>query len=461
MVGQRMLGMAEVQECTVHEGCLVKHIKAPPGNKSCLGQPLEQVDETSEHLENPALAIHDTCLKLPEEGALLTVFRQKIRSPLATRAVPSIEDTGIRTLVFIALIANPVTTMEVKTQLAEQLLDSSKPEPERKPEPFPRSHGDVGFQKELVVPGVVDFELIQEDLKTFKPQTPSAYRFGRLSHHSFFSRNHPQPQRVTHIPDLTGKPVCMVLDEFSLAALTQSELLSGYLMGMPTNTVPIGDPQSNRNPQLSSDTWRNNLKELASRVTAFAKEIESRTNEQKEEPPLREQGAKYSAETGRLIPASSQALNRRNRQGQRDHSSGRDGRVQASILPDQELLILELLCQILQTDSLHAIQFWLIYAPPKEKDLALGLLQTAVARLIPQPLPSLPEEKLLSQLQELQEPQETQQATYSPSLKKTKTPPLSKMEKPEFMGKAQVLRLHPATAAEDSEEKTTKTKAES
>ncbi|XP_052599897.1 protein TBATA [Peromyscus californicus insignis] len=345
---------------------------------------------------------------------------------------------------------------EVKTQLAEHLLESPKPEPEKKPEHFSRSHGDAGFQKEPMVPGIVDFELIQEELKIPKPQTPSAYRFGRLSHHSFFSRHHPQPQRVTHIPDFTGKPVCVVRDGFSLAPLTQSALLSGCLMGMPTISDPIGDPQSNRNPQLSSDTWRKNLKDLASR--AFTKEIEPRTNEQKEEPPLREQGAKYSAETGRLIPASCQALSRRGHQGQRGHSSGRDGGVQASILQDQDLLILELLCQILQTDSLHAIQFWLLYAPPKEKDLALGLLQTALAQLIPQPLLSLPEENLLNQLQELQEPQETQQTTYSPSLKKTKTPPLSKAEKPEFVGKAQVLRVH---SDEDSEEKTTKTKAES
>lgn len=60
----------------------------------------------------------------------------------------------------------------------------------------------------------------------------------------------------------------------------------------------------------------------------------------KEEPPLREQGAKYSAETGRLIPASSQALSRRrNHQGQRSHSSGKDGGAQPSILQDQELLV--------------------------------------------------------------------------------------------------------------------------
>ncbi|XP_038199552.1 protein TBATA isoform X2 [Arvicola amphibius] len=354
-------------------------------------------------------------------------------------------------------------TTEVKTQLAEQPLVSPKaePEPEKKAEHFPKSHGDVGFQKEPVVPGIVDFELIQEELKTSKPQTPSAYRFGRLSHHSFFSRHHPQPQRVTHIQDLTGKPVCVVRDEFSLAPVTQSVLLSSCLMGMPTISVPVGDPQSNRNPQLPpSDLWKKNLKELASRVAVFTKENErKRKRKRKKKPPVREQGAKYSAETGRLIPASSQALSRRNRQGQRGHPSARDGGAQASVLEDQELLILELLCQILQTDSLSAIQFWLLYAPPKEKDLALGLLQTAVAQLIPQSLPTLPEEKLLNQLQELQEPpQEIQQATYSPSLKKTKTPPLSKTEKPEFMGKAQVLRVHPN---EDSEDKTTKSKAES
>ncbi|XP_076772659.1 protein TBATA isoform X2 [Arvicanthis niloticus] len=374
-------------------------------------------------------------------------------------------------------------TTEVK-QLAEHPLVSPKaePQPEKKPENLPRSHGDVGLQKEPVVPGIVDFEPIHEELKTIKTPTsqptPSAYRFGRLSHHSFFSRHHPQPQRVTHIQapgvqptdltpsaDINGKPVCMIRDEFSLGALAQSTFLSSCLMEMPTISVPIGDPQSNRNPQLStSDTWRKNLKDLASRVTAFTKEIESKTDEQKEEsplrdPPPREQGAKYSAETGRLIPASSQALSRRNRQGQRGHPSGKDGGAQTSVLQDQELLILELLCQILQTDSLRAIQFWLLYAPPKEKDLALGLLQTAVAQLIPQSLPTIPAEKLWNQLQELQEPpQETQQATYSPSLKKTKTPPLPKPDKPEYIGKAQVLLVHPS---EDPEEQATRPKAES
>lgn len=34
--------------------------------------------------------------------------------------------------------------------------------------------------------------------------------------------------------------------------------------------------------------------------------------------------------------------------------------------------ILELLSQILQTDSLNAIQFWLLYAPPKGEDTVWG-----------------------------------------------------------------------------------------
>ncbi|XP_063566080.1 protein TBATA isoform X14 [Gorilla gorilla gorilla] len=272
----------------------------------------------------------------------------------------------------------------------------------------PRSPRDSGPQKELVIPGIVDFEWIRRALRTPKPQTPGTYCFGRLSHHSFFSRHHPHPQHVTHVQDLTGKPVCVVRD--FPAPLPESTVFSGRQMRIPTISVPIGDPQSNRNPQLSSEAWKKELKELASRV-AFTKEdeLKKKEKEQKEEP-LREQGAKYSAETGRLIPTSTRAVGRRrSHQGQQSQSSSRDEGVQAFLLQDQELLVLELLCQILETDSLSAIQFWLLYAPPKEKDLALGLLQTAVAQLLPQPLVSIPTEKLLNQLQEVREPPQEKQ----------------------------------------------------
>nr|XP_055209538.1 protein TBATA isoform X13 [Gorilla gorilla gorilla] len=375
----------------------------------------------------------------------------------------------------------------------------------------PRSPRDSGPQKELVIPGIVDFERIRRALRTPKPQTPGTYCFGRLSHHSFFSRHHPHPQHVTHVQDLTGKPVCVVRD--FPAPLPESTVFSGRQMRIPTISVPIGDPQSNRNPQLSSEAWKKELKELASRV-AFTKEDELKKKEdttslnwncksrrpqapglsgtdlgaaelgikQKEqkEEPLREQGAKYSAETGRLIPTSTRAVGRRrSHQGQQSQSSSRDEGVQAFLLQDQELLggltspgirfsgpvgrgtgqVLELLCQILETDSLSTIQFWLLYAPPKEKDLTLGLLQTAVAQLLPQPLVSIPTEKLLNQLQEVREPpQEKQEPPCSQSPKKTKITPFTKSEKPEYIGEAQVLRMH---SSQNTEKKKLKPRAES
>nr|XP_055209543.1 protein TBATA isoform X18 [Gorilla gorilla gorilla] len=353
----------------------------------------------------------------------------------------------------------------------------------------PRSPRDSGPQKELVIPGIVDFERIRRALRTPKPQTPGTYCFGRLSHHSFFSRHHPHPQHVTHVQDLTGKPVCVVRD--FPAPLPESTVFSGRQMRIPTISVPIGDPQSNRNPQLSS-AWKKELKELASRV-AFTKEDELKKKEdttslnwncksrrpqapglsgtdlgaaelgikkEQKEEPLREQGAKYSAETGRLIPTSTRAVGRRrSHQGQQSQSSSRDEGVQAFLLQDQELLVLELLCQILETDSLSTIQFWLLYAPPKEKDLTLGLLQTAVAQLLPQPLVSIPTEKLLNQLQEVREPpQEKQEPPCSQSPKKTKITPFTKSEKPEYIGEAQVLRMH---SSQNTEKKKLKPRAES
>ncbi|KAF6111779.1 thymus, brain and testes associated [Phyllostomus discolor] len=346
---------------------------------------------------------------------------------------------------------------EVTTQLAEHPLSPRAELKAEKPEHSLRSHETDKPQKEPLVPGIVDFKVIQEALRTPKPQALGTYRFGHLSHHSFFSRHHPHPQRVTHIQDLTGRPVCVVRDKSSWSPLSQASLLSHYLMKMPTVPAPVGDPRSNRDPRLFSEAWKKELKDLASQVVTFSKENELKNKEQEE--PKREQGAKYSAETGRLIPASTRALSRRHsRQSPGSYTPSRDGGVQTFVLQDQELLILELLCQILQTDSLSAIQFWLLFAPPKEKDLALGLLQTAVAQLLPQPLVSIPTEKLLNQLQEVQEPpQERPQPSFSQSPKKSKTTALPKSEKPEHIGKAQVLRIH---SSQNTEEKAPKPKPE-
>ncbi|XP_026261622.2 protein TBATA [Urocitellus parryii] len=299
---------------------------------------------------------------------------------------------------------------EVRSLDEQPLSPKAELNLEKKPRHWPQSLGDSGPQKELVVPGIVDLELTREKMRSPKAMSSGTYRFGRLSHHSFFSRHHPHPHHVTHIPDFTGRPVCIVRNKLSESPLPRSSILSQCLKVMPSISVPIGDPQSNRNPQLSYEAWKKELKELTSRVVMFTKETEQNNKEQKEEPS-KEQGARYSAETGRLIPASAQALNRHG--SQRSHLPSRDRGVQTSVLQNQELLILELLCQILQTDSLSAVQYWLLYATPTEKDLALALLQRAVSQLLPQPSASPPAERLLNQPQQIQEA--PQEKPHSPS----------------------------------------------
>uniref|UniRef100_H0VM07 Thymus, brain and testes associated n=1 Tax=Cavia porcellus TaxID=10141 RepID=H0VM07_CAVPO len=154
----------------------------------------------------------------------------------------------------------------------------------------PKKSGHSRLQKEPAIPGNVDLEGIQEELRAPRPQIAGAYRFGHLSNHSFFSRHHPHPQRVTHIQGRarsattwlgwnSGKPICVVRDEFSLISLPQFTPLTHSPMGMPTTSVPIGDPRSNRNPQLPSEAWKRELKKLTSRVAVFTKETELKNKE--------------------------------------------------------------------------------------------------------------------------------------------------------------------------------------
>lgn len=94
---------------------------------------------------------------------------------------------------------------------------------------------------------------------------------------------------------------------------------------------------------------------------------------QQKEEPQREQGAKYSAETGRLIPAATQAISRcHSRHSRRqNYPSGRAGGAQTFILQDQELLVRPWEGPSLRKES--------VVAPaPSSEQSQLGLLQTAL-----------------------------------------------------------------------------------
>uniref|UniRef100_A0A8C1V920 Thymus, brain and testes associated n=1 Tax=Cyprinus carpio TaxID=7962 RepID=A0A8C1V920_CYPCA len=150
---------------------------------------------------------------------------------------------------------------------------------------------------------------------TSRTSTRGSLRFGSLSHHSFFSRHNPHPHRVRHMqgePLWTHRPVqkhacvCQCKEVFLLKSLNASSLC---------------------------------------------------------EVPRRK--TQYSAQSGRIIPASSWGGKKRSSRT----SHKRAQRWQTQTLEGVELKVLELLCQILQTDSLSMVQQWLLLASEKGEQL--------------------------------------------------------------------------------------------
>uniref|UniRef100_A0A3B3S4N3 Thymus, brain and testes associated n=1 Tax=Paramormyrops kingsleyae TaxID=1676925 RepID=A0A3B3S4N3_9TELE len=177
-----------------------------------------------------------------------------------------------------------------------------------------------------------------------------AHRFGSLSHHSFFSRHNPHPHRVTHIQGLNGTPVCIVNDD--LWTSTPSPLYPLIKSQMPlTVGRATPDPFLHQNGStIGCD---------------FA------TLQQVTEGPSGRM-TQYSAKTGRIIPASSRACSRHSTQASSRHGR-HQGHPPSPALYDQELRILELLCQVLQTDSLSQVQQWLLYAHQRGESYNLNL----------------------------------------------------------------------------------------
>ncbi|KAK7904632.1 hypothetical protein WMY93_017239 [Mugilogobius chulae] len=109
---------------------------------------------------------------------------------------------------------------------------------------------------------------------------------------------------------------------------------------------------------LLSERWRDELKELAARIQCQEEAVRRHTQ--------------YSSQTGRIIPPSSKSYQRRS-------YSRSQTKTQPQVqLQDQELMVLELLCQILQTDSISTVQHWLLLAGQREKDHVESLLKHAL-----------------------------------------------------------------------------------
>uniref|UniRef100_A0AAY5EW16 Uncharacterized protein n=1 Tax=Electrophorus electricus TaxID=8005 RepID=A0AAY5EW16_ELEEL len=146
-----------------------------------------------------------------------------------------------------------------------------------------------------------------------KVTTRGSARFGTLSLNSFFSRHNPHPHRVTH--------------------------MSGETRGDGGRTGAPGPRHTAIWPRLLSEAWREELKDLAAKV--------SQPCSREEEAPRRK--TQYSAQTGRLIPASSWGAKRRDTQA--SHRRPGTRRPQPAILGGQELRVTHLLKTHTHTQS--------------------------------------------------------------------------------------------------------------
>ncbi|XP_054622823.1 protein TBATA isoform X2 [Dunckerocampus dactyliophorus] len=237
---------------------------------------------------------------------------------------------------------------------------------------------------------------------------------------------------------LNGRPVCMVRDDwFVSSSLFPHPLLKSHIHRQPSiPSLAFVPHQSLRGVNsgksaMFSEAWRDELKELVAKVALSSQAHNDKNEARPEGEPVRRK-TQYSAQTGRIIPPTSMSHHRRS-QTLRLHD------LQA--FHDQELMVLELLCQILQTDSLSAVQQWLLMAGQREKDLVMGMIKQALDGV-----------DLSGQQPILQRRQDFHPGflplTGGPSRKKTQTARseranrTSSSDKPEMVGDTQVLVIH-------------------
>lgn len=122
--------------------------------------------------------------------------------------------------------------------------------------------------------------------------------------------------------------------------------------------------------------WFEELKEISNRAG-----LEPGMGLDHQQQPTAPPKASYSKVTGRLNEAPSRAMTRSGPGSRAGRMPSRQGIFTGGInkQPDNEAVVMDLLSQILQVDSISAIQQWLICATEQEKDLVSDMIRAALA----------------------------------------------------------------------------------
>ena len=246
---------------------------------------------------------------------------------------------------------------------------------------------------------------------TPRPQTSSSVlRFGTYSHASFFSRHNPHPARVRHISGLNGAPICAVNDDgcfpsprrFTLDKLSPAQqryLLQHRIetaaLGLNSSMFPVDTITGVQSypvrreravPQFGlvpvTDSWRDELRAFCGHAGLTQPPAPAPAPQTAAGGKPRQ--TRYSENTGRLIPPPSRLSSRASSRGGGGGGGG-GGFQHISVYPDSETLMMNMLCQILQTQSVQDVQQWLVCAGEHEKTLVLDMIRTGLGGAAEQP----------------------------------------------------------------------------
>ncbi|KAK7112442.1 protein TBATA-like isoform X2 [Littorina saxatilis] len=308
-----------------------------------------------------------------------------------------------------------------------------------------------------------------------RPATQGGYRFGQLSHNSFFTRHNPHPHRVRHIKGLLDVPICSVNDDgyfasprYSLAFPPNNfnhTKLNNWKGRIPVNAINVNSQLHPINtvtglqyfmglnsypyrekaiPKVGlvpvTEAWRDELKRFADGLGDVpltkdpARDCLPKAEEERPKTTM------YSQETGRLIPPPSRAMSRGNsRRGQRTPYYGLGGNLQhIAPAPDMENVVLTMLCQILQTEDVNAVQAWLCSSGEKEKVMVMEMIKAAMVGR---------EEYWKQYPPMVMDNKPTEQKTILPPINGAPRPPTGEMNRLVLEEQPQAMMLEPPNAA--------------
>lgn len=220
-----------------------------------------------------------------------------------------------------------------------------------------------------------------------------------LSSSSFFTRHNPHPGRVRHINGLLNVPICHVSDdgfmprERTLQTPERRSIYNAYKVPSSVSQFPIFPTDGYGIRDYDVFATKGVPYKKVPMVPRWFEELKDISNRAGLEPSpaldhqQQQQKASYSKKTGRLNEAPSRAMSRSghggmgSRAGRLLTGQSRQGQFTGAInkQPDNEALVMELLSQILQSDSINFIQQWLCQSTEQEKEAVCEMIRIAMA----------------------------------------------------------------------------------